>query len=194
MEDRMHFCAKLKMAFAVTLAQIRKVLTLVALFCSLCFMIKAAAQSEFTSMPMKSVTTKPVESRATIEESMNEVNHLRKHWTFTKLNARCSVYSNGQKVRAGFEAQENVKLLEISDFECAALGLRENERQKVLMSKGCVEVSDFCSVCADGGFKSRRTGRHLKSDLYECASGPRTVIGGRVALPKNRFQRRGIKE
>jgi hypothetical protein len=97
-----------------------------------------------------------------------------------KISSSCFVCSDGSK-RPSLKSD---KILEISDYACAS-GDRDwdkKKRKSYLDKSTCVSLSAFCAVCADNEFRFVKKDNQLRplekisSDLYECATAPRTQM------------------
>lgn len=95
-----------------------------------------------------------------------------------KISSVCQVCNDTTKRSLDATKKE----LQVSDYACAVGDMHFDKKNKSFMSKDtCVNLSEFCSVCADQSFRYvKKEERHrplqvISSDLYECATDPRTV-------------------
>lgn len=91
--------------------------------------------------------------------------------TCKKLTNLCSTCSDGVKRVPG-----SSKRAKFSDYKCASGG------ESVLLvpkyrNKNCKAISDYCAVCKGNTFIFTKTGNRIESDLYACATSPKTIRG-----------------
>jgi hypothetical protein len=103
---------------------------------------------------------------------------MAKELTCKDLNKTCAICPDKKKR----DAKTKKKILTLSDFACASGQEKENTKS-YLDATTCLPLSDFCTVCADGKFRFIKSDNKYKaleeisSDLYECATSPRTIQG-----------------
>lgn len=95
------------------------------------------------------------------------------------ISSSCSICDDGKKR----EPKNKKKILEISDYACASGDIHFDKKTKSYLGKEtCINLSEFCSVCADQKFRFVKKEERLKnlqeiqSDLYECSTRPKTRI------------------
>ena len=91
--------------------------------------------------------------------------------TCKKLTNLCSICSDGVKRVPGGN-----KIAKFSDYQCAARGKAAFFTAKKA-KKNCRTLSDYCAVCKGDKFIFTKTGNRIQSDLYACATSPRTTQG-----------------
>ena len=97
----------------------------------------------------------------------------------TKISKSCSICSDGTKR----DPKDQKKILEMSDYACAKGDSSHDKKPRSFMDKDtCINLSAFCSICADQKFRfvqkddRYKNLQEISSDLYECATEPRTKI------------------
>jgi len=88
-----------------------------------------------------------------------------------QLSKNCSICNDGIMRTPLVALKKDFKSnLKISAYACAT------GKSKSIKNK-CKILSDFCKICSDGSFKFTMDDSKITSDLYECATNPRTKIG-----------------
>ena len=93
------------------------------------------------------------------------------------LSSKCAICSDG-KMRAS--TRKGSKELRISSYACATRGTplwngkRVPASKKGLFKNKCRVLSDFCAVCKDNSYIFVKNGIKIDTDLYACATSPRT--------------------
>ena len=101
-----------------------------------------------------------------------------------KLSMGCAICSDGKMyvpTRKGSKVTS--KRLNVSPYVCAnSKGPVWNDKRipasklKEAYKNGCRILSDFCAVCKDNSYIFIKNGIKIDTDLYACATSPRTRI------------------
>ena len=98
------------------------------------------------------------------------------------LTDQCAICSDGKmRASATKKGDKEAAELQLTPYICATKGksqLKKIRAKKIAANiKDCKVLSDFCAVCKDDSFVFTNDGSKITSDLYECATTPRTHTG-----------------
>ncbi len=114
------------------------------------------------------------EKPESLKDMLQEMENVKP--TCKRLSEDCTICSDGVKrppigTAYGDDVSvdtERKKVLLLGDYDCAA----NDEAKKA--KDGCRMLSDFCRICPNDRYFYKKTDHSIRTDLYECATKPRT--------------------
>jgi len=100
------------------------------------------------------------------------------------VTSQCAVCDDGTLWAPGALTKKGQKRkgapLKLGSYACVNSGEmklgKSDEMTTVVQGKKCMRLRPYCAVCEDDKFYSPKTQHELTTDLFECATHPRTTL------------------